>query len=123
MNAAAETTDASAVTATTLRADARHMRHCPICGNAKPRGLPRCTNCRGVRLFGKQSISPDAIVSSITRYHDDVAAQLFVAYFNHGAALEYVAEALGMSKQAAQLLEQRAMANFTRRARLAGLGR
>lgn len=61
------------------------------------------------------------IIDSHTRYADDIAAQLFVATFPEGASQESIAEAMGMSRENARLVLDRALERFRAACRLVGI--
>lgn len=98
----------------------RELIRCSRCGRMTPESSaastgrrPVCPPCQEVHLHVR---AQTALVSSFTRYEDDVAARLFVAHFTDGATLEQVGDAFGITRERVRQLEAKALDRARKRA-------
>lgn len=73
------------------------------------------------QAWRKRKDRPPPLVDVDTPYKDDVACQLFVAFFPEGATLDMVGAAIGVTRERARQIEDRALKKLFARAEEYGL--
>lgn len=87
-----------------------------ICGRAEATtGSGRCDGCRGLRVL------TGATIDSITRYEDDLAAQLFVWEHPDGADNQEIANLFGITRERVRQILDTALAKLRKRAAAFGI--
>ena len=79
------------------------LRPCRQCGTPTRRRFGQCLDCRGARLM------PGAVVHPTMRFELDDDAQAFVEAHPHGATLEEVGAAMGISRERVRQIEEGAV--------------